>query len=76
MTSPLFGIVADDLTGAMDSAGAMATHGLSAEVLLKGDLDLSRTTPDVVCINTQSRLMSERQAVRAVTGATRRLLSL
>jgi len=71
---PLFGIVADDLTGAMDSSGAMATHGLSAEVLPHGGDVLSQISADVICINTQSRLLPETQARQAVVTATARLL--
>ena len=75
MALPIIGIIADDLTGAMDSAGAMATHGLSAEVFLDSGHELGSATTDVICINTQSRLMPEPQAINTVTSATQHLMS-
>jgi len=74
MAFPIIGIIADDLTGAMDSAGAMAAHDLSAEVFLDNRHDLGSATPDVICINTQSRLMPEPQAIEAVSSAAKLLM--
>jgi uncharacterized protein YgbK (DUF1537 family) len=73
MALPNIGIIADDLTGAMDSASAMAAHGLSAEVFLDYSHELGSATTDIICINTQSRLMYEPQAMKAVTSATKLL---
>ncbi len=57
----------------MDSAGAMAVHGLSAEVFLDYSHELRSATTDIICINTQSRLMYEPQAIKAVASATKLL---
>ena len=75
MAFPIKSIIADDLTGAMNSAGAMAAHSLFAEVFLDNRHDLGSATADVICINTQSRLMPEPQAIEAVSSATKLLMS-
>jgi uncharacterized protein YgbK (DUF1537 family) len=50
------GVVADDLTGAMDTAGAFASAGLRTRVLIRpGLLTASAPSVDVLCINTQTR---------------------
>ena len=50
------GVVADDFTGAMDTAGAFASVGLRCKVIanLPSVID-SDNNHDVVCINTQTR---------------------
>ena len=64
------GIVADDLTGAMDSSGHFAAMGLSTEVVLD-----PRYAPDsdVVVITTNSRADPPDVAREAVRRAVRRL---
>ncbi len=66
------GIIADDLTGAIDCSGHLASQGLSTIVIL--DLNL-RSTADVMVINTDSRDEEAntargkvRQAVRSLAG--------
>ena len=72
----VLGIVADDLTGAMDSAGPLAVRGLSAVVVLDPDGEPSGTDWDVVSYTTQSRdLEDEETAQVLVRNATRRLIS-
>lgn len=67
------GIIADDLTGAMDSTGAAATQGLKSVVVLSPTIPAPQGEWHVVCYNTQSRLSSARDAEKAVTSATRQL---
>ena len=72
MTVRTLGIIADDLTGAMDSSGYFASRGFSTIVILDPDFP---STADVLVINTNSRAddtntASEkvRQAVRSLVG--------
>ena len=74
MKHPRLAIIADDLTGAMDSSGYLASQGLSASVAL--DL-ASFPDADVVAVSTESRgdqpaVASEkaRLAARAVSPRT------
>ena len=53
MTHARLAIIADDLTGAMDSSGYLAAQGLSASVVLESD---SPPETDVVAVTTDSRL--------------------
>ena len=70
---PYLGIVADDLTGAMDTAGPLAGRGLSTLVAL-GIEGLDGGRHDVLCYNTQTRNASSGDARQAVRMATRRLV--
>lgn len=72
MTEPKLGIVADDLTGSMDSSGYFARRGWSTVVVLAPDFP---ATADVVVVNTNSRaedpqIARERmkRAVRSLAG--------
>lgn len=64
------GIVADDLTGAMDSSGHFAAMGLSTDVVLD---PLYAPDSDVVVITTNSRAQPPDAAREAVRNAVRRL---
>ena len=64
------GIVADDLTGAMDSSGHFPQKGLSTVVLL--DLNCSLAA-DVLVISTDSRADDANTARKKVTEAIKRL---
>ena len=67
MSSPFLGIVADDLTGACDTAAQLATFGIASlcSVRPKGPLpDWGKY--DALAVNTQSRCMPGREAARAV----------
>jgi uncharacterized protein YgbK (DUF1537 family) len=72
LTTQTLGIVADDLTGAMDSSGYFASMGFSTEVILETDFP---STADVVVMTTNSRAEDPhiagervRQAVRSLAG--------
>ncbi len=69
----MIGVIADDLTGAAEIAGIGWRHGLSAEVILDG-----RASREValVCVDTDSRLCSPREAARRVSGAVASLRKL
>ena len=58
MTARTLGIIADDLTGAMDSSGYFASRGLSTIVILNPNSS-SLVEADVVVINTNSRADDE-----------------
>ena len=51
-----FGVIADDITGALDTAGAFATSGLGAEVQVTLAGQGARAeAAEVVCLNVESR---------------------
>lgn len=68
-------IIADDLTGALDTAAPFAARGLRTEVVL--DLDAIRIAhdglPDVLSINLASREMSAEAARSAIRRVVERL---
>ncbi|MCU1396519.1 MAG: hypothetical protein JWM34_4947 [Ilumatobacteraceae bacterium] len=66
-------IVADDLTGAADSAGAFAAAGRTAVVVLAGGTvpSLAGIDADVLSIDTDGRAMSADEAARATAAAVR-----
>ena len=64
------GIVADDLTGAMDSSGYFAAKGLSTEVVLD---PCYVSDSDVVVVTTSSRAERQNVARERVSRAVRRL---
>ena len=74
MPALALGIVADDLTGAMDSSGYFAARGLSTDVILDPSYS---SDADVVVITTSSRAEHPnvarervRQAVKGLAGRT------
>ncbi|MCH9021773.1 MAG: four-carbon acid sugar kinase family protein, partial [Planctomycetes bacterium] len=72
MSALKIGVVADDLTGAMDTAGAFASRGLRARVLTRQSHSKSPAlTVDVLCINTQTRSMVPALARAPVADATK-----
>lgn len=70
MTTPIL-IVADDLTGALDSAAPFAARGLHVRVAIGIDAigEAVTAAPDVLAIDTGSRLFPARQAAARVTAA-------
>jgi len=70
MTAKALGIVVDDLTGAIDCSGHLASQGLSTIVIL--DLNF-RSTADVMVINTDSRADDINTACEKVKQAVRSL---
>ena len=70
----LVGMVADDLTGALDAAAPFAGQGLETVVLISLDSDGALPADaEVLCINTASRELTDGEAAARVTVATRRL---
>ncbi|MBB6645095.1 four-carbon acid sugar kinase family protein [Halobellus ruber] len=61
---PALGIVADDLTGAMDTAGEVATRGYDTAVVAVPDASPPEAT--VVAVNTDSRYCPPAEAAAAV----------
>ncbi|MFC1911874.1 four-carbon acid sugar kinase family protein [Chloroflexota bacterium] len=70
VTAHTLGIIADDLTGAMDSSGYFARRGLGTVVLLEPDFS---TTADVLVINTNSRAETPAIARERASQAVRNL---
>lgn len=60
-------VIADDLSGAAELAGAALRHGLSAEVQTKFAHD---TEADVICLDTDSRSMSPIGAAQRISQIT------
>lgn len=82
----MIGVIADDLTGAAELGAVGLRHGLRAEVILLGSQHLpriihaSRTAKggtsdgsDLMCITTESRSLSPKQAAARAGAATRLL---
>jgi uncharacterized protein YgbK (DUF1537 family) len=67
---PPWGLIADDLSGACDSAVAFRTHGFSACVVLD-DAELPDVTCDLVAYSTETRDMEEQDATAKVAAACR-----
>lgn len=68
-----FGIIADDLTGALDSGVQFNKRGLQTVVLIGGDVPEGL---DVLVIDTESRRDSPKKAYRKVREAARRFKGL
>ncbi|MTH77870.1 four-carbon acid sugar kinase family protein [Paracoccus aestuariivivens] len=68
MTKPSLAIIADDLTGALDSAAPFAGRGLSVVVALGPEqiVHALATKPDVIAVTTCSREIPQRDAALAV----------
>jgi len=71
VTAQKLGIVADDLTGAMDSSGYFAHQGLSTVVILDPNFS---SDADVVVINTNSRAEDPGTARKKIKQAVRSLV--
>jgi D-threonate/D-erythronate kinase len=68
-------IVADDLTGAMDTAAPFASAGLSTRVVFDGGLfGVSECNADVLSLNTETRHVSDGEAGATVRAVVTRLL--
>ncbi|MCU1388642.1 MAG: inner rane protein [Ilumatobacteraceae bacterium] len=65
-------IVADDLTGAADSAGAFAAAGHRATVWVGGATRLSEDPDEVIAVDTDGRAADVAEAVRRTAEAVRR----
>jgi uncharacterized protein YgbK (DUF1537 family) len=64
-------IIADDLTGALDTSAPFVRHGLSVAVAVspKGLDAIARSRADVLVLNTGSREQSPGEAVERVLAA-------
>ena len=69
------GIVADDLTGAIDSAGAFASAGTATYVSLSTSAPSRGLAPEVLCVNTGTRYGTATDAAGRVRNATGALLA-
>jgi len=65
-------VIADDLTGAAELAGAALAHGLSAEVQTVFEPD---TQAEVVCVDTDTRLLPPERAAERVTAVARAVVA-
>ena len=65
------GVIADDLTGAMDTAGAFASVGLRTAVALTPSSSVDGRDWRVLCVNTQSRNSGATDARTSVLKAVR-----
>jgi hypothetical protein len=64
----MIAVIADDLSGAAELAGAALRHGLSAEVQT---VFTRRTDADVICVDTDTRSLSPKAAAHAAGEAAR-----
>ena len=71
----MFGIVADDLSGAIDASAPFATRGMSTGIPLALPTFLDLSGWDVIGFNTQTRGLASREIEYPVRNAIRRLLS-
>jgi uncharacterized protein YgbK (DUF1537 family) len=69
------GIVADDMTGAIDTAGVFASNGMATYVSLSTFAPPPDLAPEVHCVNTGTRYGAAIDAAERVREATRTLLS-
>jgi D-threonate/D-erythronate kinase len=76
--TPRIAIIADDLTGALDTSTPFALHGLRvAAPLMVEDIDEALgANPDVIAINTASRALEREAAASRVQKAAERLLGV
>jgi uncharacterized protein YgbK (DUF1537 family) len=68
-------IVADDLTGAIDTAGVFASAGMTAHVSLSNSTRSRHSDLEVLCVNTGTRYVSATEAAARVREETQVLLS-
>jgi uncharacterized protein YgbK (DUF1537 family) len=66
--TPLWGLIADDLSGACDSAVAFTIHGFSACVVL-ADAELPGVTCELIGYSTETRDVEEQDATAKVAAA-------
>lgn len=69
------GIVADDLTGAVDTAGVFASTGMATYVSLSTSAPSPDSVFEVLCVDTGTRYGAAADAAERVRDATRTLLS-
>ena len=57
-------IIADDFTGANDTGVKFAKKGYDTSVINNDNLDLAKS--DILVVNTETRLIDEKEAVRRI----------
>jgi uncharacterized protein YgbK (DUF1537 family) len=67
----MIGVIADDLTGAAELGAAGLRHGLSAEIIVAGEIGGGA---DLVCVDTDSRSSTPEEAGRRAAAAAHRLM--
>lgn len=74
--TPRIAIIADDLTGALDTSTPFALHGLrvAAPLVVKDIGDALGANPDVIAVNTASRALGREAAASRVREVAERLL--
>ena len=65
-------VIADDLTGAAELAGIAFSHGLTAEVQIEFN---SKTDADVICLNTNTRLLVAEKAATKLWDIAKRIVA-
>jgi D-threonate/D-erythronate kinase len=66
----MIGVIADDLTGAAELGGIGLRYGLQPEVVLEGKFN---GDADLLCVDTDSRSCSAKEAARRAAAAARKL---
>ncbi len=74
MTSRVLGIVADDLTGSIDTGGGFAAKGLRTVLSVSPLPQTDVAPPEVLCYNTQTRNLDASEAVKPVRQAAQLLI--
>lgn len=64
----MIGVIADDLTGAAEIGAVGLRHGLSAEIVRRGE---PANGVDLACVDTDSRACSPEEAARRATAAAK-----
>lgn len=72
----LYLIIADDLTGALDTTVAFADRGLRCEVALSTEFVESIIDAEVIGCNAQTRTLSAEQAAKNTTSITQKFVEL
>ena len=67
----MIAVLADDLSGAAELAGVALRHGLTAQV----QTDFQATGADVICLDTDSRMLSANDAAARVAGQARKVIA-
>jgi uncharacterized protein YgbK (DUF1537 family) len=66
----MIGVIADDLTGAAEIGGIGCGHGLKSEVIIRSNCEAAA---DLLCVDTDSRSCTAKEAARRATSAARKL---
>lgn len=75
-SSPLIGIFADDLTGALDAAAPFAAHGFRTVVSPTEELPIGANRAEVISVNLGTRHMASSEIVSRTSQAVQTLVGL